>query len=64
MTGRARTWLYPARLFLEKRAKSGKLTAMDENRPMMLLRAVNEEYAVFMYELVILACPVTSYVYC
>jgi hypothetical protein len=28
-------------LFFENRAKSGKFTAMDENRPMMLFKAVN-----------------------
>ena len=35
-------------------------TAIDENNPMMTLRPVKAEYAVFMYEDVIFSCPVTS----
>jgi hypothetical protein len=41
--GRAKYWLYPASLFLLNRPKSGMLTAMLEKRPMMTLRAVNDE---------------------
>jgi len=33
---------------------------MELKRPMILFKAVNALYAVFMYELVIFACPVTS----
>ena len=36
------------KLFLENRAKSGKLTAMEEKRPMMAFKPVRAEYAVFM----------------
>lgn len=40
MIGRAKTWLYPAKLFLLKRLKSAKFTAIDEKSPMMLFNAV------------------------
>lgn len=46
--GNAKYWLYPASLFLEKRPKSGMLTAMLEKRPMITLRPVKAENAVFM----------------
>ena len=41
MIGKARTRLYPARLVFEKRAKTGKFTAMELKRPMILFKAVN-----------------------
>ena len=50
----------PASLFFDQRPKSGMFTAIDENNPMMTLRPVKAEYAVFMYEEVIFSCPVTS----
>src|ERR1700761_106535 len=60
MMGSAKNWLYPFRLFLENLEKSGKLTAMEENRPMIAFSPVRAEYAVFMYEEVLSKCPVTS----
>ena len=60
MMGRAKNWWYPLNPFLEKRPKSGMLTAMEENSPIMALSPVRAEKAVFMYVLVISTLPVTN----
>lgn len=60
MMGSARNWWPPASRSLEKRLKSGILTAMDEKSPIMTLRPVSAEYAVPMYVDVMCTLPVTS----
>lgn len=60
ITGRTKNWSYPAMRFLEKRPKSGMLTARELKSPSMTFSPVITLQPKFMYVEVISAFPVTS----